>query len=260
MNKAKPETRSPLKGKPLRYPGQSLDEEIERVVNEEGVLWIIVAILGIYFAGVEWVRWAVSGQLHPVFVSLMALGLVVFAAWRIYKAHGRVQTLKLGRDGERVVGQYLDDLREKGYRVFHDLIGDGFNVDHVVISPHGIFTVETKTYSKPRGKDATVKVYDGVLTVNGHSPDRNPLEQAKAQARWVNTVLRESTGKSYAVKPVIVFPGWYVEPISKERGRDVWVLNPKALPTFIGNEPVVLEQQEVMLATYHLSRHIRTTG
>jgi len=42
--------------------------------------------------------------------------------------------------------------------------------------------------------------------------------------------------------------------------REVWVLNPKALPTFIENEPVVLAQEDVMLATYHLSRHIRTTN
>jgi hypothetical protein len=260
MNKAKAETRSPLKDKPLRYPGQSLDEEIDRVLSEEGYMWVTVAVLGIYFAGVEWVRWAMSGQFHPVMVSITVLFVLLLAALKIMKARNKLQTLRLGRDGERAVGQYLDDLREKGYRVFHDLIGDGFNVDHVVISRHGVFTVETKTFSKPRGKEATIKVHDGVITVNVLSPDRNPLDQAKAQAKWVSTVLRESTGKSYPVKPVIVFPGWYVEPMSREGGREVWVLNPKALPTFIDNEPFVLEQQDVMLATYHLSRHIRTTN
>jgi hypothetical protein len=48
------------------------------------------------------------------------------------------------------VGQYLETLRARGYRVLHDLIGDGFNVDHALIGPDSIFTVETKTYHKAR--------------------------------------------------------------------------------------------------------------
>lgn len=44
--------------------------------------------------------------------------------------------LKLARDGEKIVGQYLDDLKEKGNCVLHDIIGENFNVDHVVLSEH----------------------------------------------------------------------------------------------------------------------------
>jgi len=39
---------------------------------------------------------------------------------------------------------------------------------------------------------------------------------------------------------------------------DVWVLNPKALPVFVNNEPIKLKDEEVHLIAYHLSRHIRT--
>ena len=44
-----------------------------------------------------------------------------------------------------------------------------------------------------------------------------------------------TTGKSFAVKPVVLYPGWFVEqrPGSK---RDVWVLNEKAFPKFLANE------------------------
>jgi hypothetical protein len=54
---------------------------------------------------------------------------------------------------------------------------------------------------------------------------------------------------------VIVFPGWFVDPMPKG-AREVWVLNPKALPSFIENEPVVLPQEDVMMAAYYLSRYI----
>ena len=63
-------------------------------------------------------------------------------------------------DWERAVGQTLEALRRKGYRVFHDLIGEGFNLDHVIISEHGVFSVETKTYSKP-AKGGCKIIYNG---------------------------------------------------------------------------------------------------
>ena len=43
----------------------------------------------------------------------------------------------------------LEDLRAQGYAVFHDIPGDGFNVDHALIGPAGIFAIETKTRAKP---------------------------------------------------------------------------------------------------------------
>ncbi|NLV41364.1 MAG: NERD domain-containing protein [Candidatus Hydrogenedentes bacterium] len=253
-------TRSPLKGKPLRNPGQSLDEEITRVLDEEVSIWIVMGAFGLYLAAIEWLRWATEGAFHPVLVSFASLCFLAITAYKVSQSRKKLHNLRLGRDGERAVGQYLDMLREKGYRVFHDVIGEGFNVDHVIVSPHGVFTVETKTFSKPVGKAATVSLRDGEVLIDGLTMDRNPVEQAKAQARWVNQVLRETTGKSFSVRPVIVFPGWFVDQMPKGGSCDVWVLNPKALPTFIENEPVVLEQQDVMLATYHLCRHVRTTN
>lgn len=36
-------------------------------------------------------------------------------------------------EGERAVGQFLEQLREQGFHVFHDVVGTGFNVDHVLV-------------------------------------------------------------------------------------------------------------------------------
>jgi hypothetical protein len=59
-----------------------------------------------------------------------------------------------GRDGEREVAEYLDNLTRRGNYVFHDIPANGFNIDHIVVSTHGIFTLETKAYSKPEHGDA----------------------------------------------------------------------------------------------------------
>ena len=54
------------------------------------------------------------------------------------------KALGLGRDGERVVGQLLENMQPDGYHVLHDLIGEGFNVGHVVIGEPGDDTARAR--------------------------------------------------------------------------------------------------------------------
>ena len=252
--------RSPLKDKPLRVPGQSLDEEIQELFEDKVYPFLAISIVYAVFAAYEWWRWYSKDTFHPIAVSLWALVLVGFTVVRVRKIKRRVAALRLGRDGERAVGQYLELLREKGYRVFHDIVGDKFNLDHVICSPHGIFTIETKTFSKPANRDARI-VFDGSrIRVGGREPDRNPLVQVQAGAKWLQGILKESTGKSYSVRPVVVFPGWFVEATEEGKKSNVWVLEPKALPTFIENQPQRLAQEDMMLASYHLSRFVRASS
>jgi len=84
---------------------------------------------------------------------------------------------------------------------------------------------------------------------------RNPIEQITALAKWVQNILKGSTGKYYPVQPVVLFPGWFVEKMKK--GEKVWVLNPKALPTFIQNNSLAIAPEDVQLAFFHLSRYVR---
>jgi hypothetical protein len=116
-----------------------------------------------------------------------------FAGWRFFVVRRKVQSLRQGRDGERAVGQFLERLRQDGGQVFHDIPGTGFNLDHVVISTHGIYAIETKTWSKP-WPNAQVVVDGKTLTVAGQVPARSPIVQAASAANWLEKLLRESTG------------------------------------------------------------------
>jgi len=59
--------------------------------------------------------------------------------------------------------------------------------------------------------------------IDGVEPDRDPLTQAKAVARRVREILKEQTGQDVPVKPVVLFPGWYVE--VPTRNSEVYVAN-----------------------------------
>lgn len=250
-------SRSPLKDAPLRNPGQSLEEEIQRVVDNQAMapLAAIAALWAI--ALIEWLAvWRELPRQPWTLTAVAVLGSLLF--WvRVSRLRRKVKELKLGRDGERAVGQFLDGLREAGARIFHDVPAEGFNLDHVVVSTRGIFVIETKTITKPSA-DAKI-VYDGEkLTVAGFKPDRDPIRQATAEASWLCRLLKGSTGRELAVRGVVVYPRWWVEQVNKDRPRKVWVLEPKALPKYIENSPIALSPEDVALVAFHLSRYVRS--
>lgn len=144
-------------------------------------------------------------------------------------------------------------LENKGYRIFHDLIGDEFNLDHVIVSEHGVFSIETKTYSKPEKGECKIIYCEKGISINGYKPEKKILIQVLAQKNWLEKQVLKLTGIKLIVKPTVVFPGWYVE--NRKKGNEIWVLEPKALPAYINNSPKVLSKESVRL----ISRYIRCT-
>ena len=119
--------------------------------------------------------------------------------------------------------------------------------------------VETKTHTKP-ASNARV-VHDGErITVAGFTPDRSPVQQATAEAKWLADLLHQSTGKRLPVRGVVLYPGWWVERTNRARHSDVWVLEPKALPAWIENSVASIAPEDVALAAFHLSRYVRGAG
>ena len=249
--------RSPLKSKPLRNPGQSLDEELQRVLDDQVTPYFWFAAVLCLLAALEWFGYLRNAPRQPIVFTAIAGAAVTFVGFRLWQIRKRVQRLKLGRDGERAVGQFLERLRAGGATVYHDVPGDGFNLDHVVIAPQGIFVIETKTWSKP-SPNAKIGFAGDSILVNGRLPERDPVRQVKGEASWLRRMLEESTGKQLPVRGVIVFPGWFVDPMPSEMKKELWVLEPKALPSFIEQEDRVLPDFDVALAAYHLGRYVRT--
>jgi hypothetical protein len=236
-------------------PGQSLDDQIQDLACDRILAPVLSAMLLTVLALMEWYRYLFHVTPTPQLYTAFALIGILWAVWRIKPAIRQLKDLKLGRMGETAVGQYLEEvLRPRKYHVLHDIPGDGFNIDHVIVGPTGIFCVETKTRSKPLRGNPTIQ-YDGEkITVDGFEPDRDPVVQSKASARWLHELLESSTGKKFAIQPVVLFPGWYVEKMPEH--PDVWVLNEKAVPTFVQNAKTPLPPDDVSLIVFHLKRYV----
>ena len=254
--------KTPLTDNPLRLPGQSIDKEIQRVIDDEASPYILISLMVIALTALEWWRWYTNIKLSPNIFTTIAVIVVTFSVYKIIKIKKKLNNLRLGKEGEIAVGQYLELFREKGFKVFHDIVGkkgEEFNIDHVLIGSKGIFTIETKTYSKPSKGKANV-VFDGdKIFINGQESKSDIVSQAKAESNWLTNKLKALTGKTYKVKPVVVFPGWYTENLAKKKAN-LWVLNPKGLLTFLSNAPNVLSREEVQCIANNLSRYIRETN
>ncbi|MBP1741591.1 MAG: hypothetical protein H6Q48_3884, partial [Deltaproteobacteria bacterium] len=209
-------------------------EEIKRLQSEDIGSYVEVMLMFLFLAVLEWARFFLKWPPQPKLFTALALVAFCFAWIKIRKIRNRVRILRQAEEGEKAVGQYLEALREKGYKVLHDIVARKFNLDHVLVGPSGVYVIETKTISKPAKGQAVVE-YDGEkVTVNGHSPDRDPVMQARALSRWLQEFIKDSTGESFKVRPVVIYPGWYVS--DQPKGAEVWVLNPKALPAFLEHE------------------------
>jgi hypothetical protein len=218
--------------------------------------WLVLATVVTVLAGIEWLRWAFNVQPHPALATIGAVLVIAFCIYKAMSYRRRIRALKLGRDGEREVGAMLDELRVEGCIVIHDIIGDNFNLDHVVLSTHGIFTVETKVVSKPTGKPKIT--YDGQkVMVDGSGDHTAAVDQALAEAAWLRQLCASLTGKNYTVQPVVVFPGWWVENVKAPRQCPAWVLNPKALGKVIASTTETIPEAEFHALVHHLRQHVQ---
>ena len=252
--------RSPLKAPPLREAGQSIRDSIFDIAFGRLLpsLWLCTLLWALVLEAAlrQQLRWTPSAQAY----GAVAVAFSILAAFQFLHARRRLRALQLGRDGERIVAEFLDRaLLPLGARVLHDIPANGFNLDHVVIAPQGVFVIETKTRSKPPRTDARVTLTDVGLLIAGRAPDRDPITQVVAASRWVSQLLAESTGQAVTARGVVVFPGWYVEPMTRQwlNAQRPWVLEPKSLPAFLNYEPPVLSDREVAMFANHLARYVR---
>ena len=248
--------RSPLQSAPLRLPGQSIGEEIFDVGYDGLFAPLLLALFMAVIAGLDWWRYVFDLKLNPWISTGATVVVASYAAVRARRSVKQLRQLKLGRDGERAVAQYLEWFRTAGFFVFHDVPNDDANIDHVLIGPRGMFTIETKTVSKPARGECKVRVTGAKIYANGVLMTRDPLVQAKAQARWLSNFMGEAQFKAF-VQPVVVFPGWFVEPFDM-KSAGVWVLPPKALDKFVEQEPERFTRDEVRAMSSALSSFIRS--
>lgn len=154
---------------------------------------------------------------------------------------------RIGADGEEVVAAQLKKLGD-GWRVLHAVpVGDrGSDIDHVIIGPPGVFTLNAKNHP-----DARIWVRGNTFKVNGQNVPyvRNSRHEAQRAAR----LLTAASGLPVEARGVVVIYGATGGLTIKEQPDDVRVIARRQVVGWLRKQPVLLTAEQVA----HIYEHAR---
>lgn len=192
-------------------------------------LFLSFVLLGAFLASL------ILGSGTWVFGMLFVASLIsVIVYWK--KGLRRVESFFRGARGEERVAALLASMPDP-YHIFNDFEAGNDRVDHVVIGPTGVFSVETKSW---RG---TVEVVEGHVLVNGALPSRDPLAQAQREADKVRAAIGR-LGFDVTVSPVVCFASDTFASDTAQCGS-VKIVNAAAIGEWFASQPETLPLSEL---------------
>ncbi|WP_286177437.1 nuclease-related domain-containing protein [Stieleria mannarensis] len=205
---------NPLTRTLLRSPGHSLRKKIDELdleIDSIITAWMLLpAFTFSAHLSDSYFRGAPESAVRIVAGIIAAVGISVVVGRMLIKRLDELRQYKLGLEGELATGQELDQLMLEGCRVFHDIPFPYGNIDHVVVSRSGVFTVNTKMRGKPKEGDANAEIVVDHIKDEIRFPDftwRIPSKQLETESRWLSQHLSAATGKA-------------IELVRKLRGSD----------------------------------------
>lgn len=158
-----------------------------------------------------------AGFTSTVFV-LAELAVIAGLLWLDRRTIPAMQRWRRGASGEEHVGRILDGLAREGWLAIHDVDTGRGNIDHILIGPGGVLSIETKSHP-------------GRIRVE--AIDERMLRQAYAQSKQLERLIE------HPVSPLLVFSCAYLNrPVSRQRG--VVVLPARLLERHLGRRDAIL--------------------
>lgn len=261
--------KTPFTGKLLRPPGESLREELVRL--DDKITENLIAFLAMCaWLGVTTYNVQFHGRTGLIIgmgvLCLIGYGSCSYFAIRIFRLGRLRRDYNLGFLGERAVGEELNRMMAKGYEVYHDVQFEGrpgsknFNIDHVIVGPGGIFSIETKTRRKQvkKGSDSPRNIveFDGNRLTFPWGSDDFGIKQARENAKHLASWLLQAVGGELDVVPVLALPGWSVD--RKGRG-DVRVVSGREICSAFpaANSKAVLAPDQIKRIAFQLEQRCR---
>jgi hypothetical protein len=225
--------RSPIENRPIYGAGEQLRKRVEDLGDDLMASMAMLFFLGPYFVAV-WAlqRVDLAGVKFRFGDYLLMSGFAVLAAgviWRVLHHSKQRRMANAGLKAELYTAQELNRLMAMGCTVLHDVPGEQFNIDHVVIGPRAVYAIETKSVRKPASNDAKdyFKVaYDGQRLRFPDFSDEKRLQQTKRQADWLSSYLQQTLKRKVPVIPALALPGWWIETQGAPYSHEVRVFNP----------------------------------
>lgn len=188
----------------------------------------------LYISALKWIALAfavaIAGRLLlPVHVFITIATLIAFPI-----ILGKSANFFMGAFGEWLVTKELCQL-DDNYFIVNDINLPGMQVDHTLICPKGIFTIETKTYLGKIYGNGNDKYWNQYI--NGFGIKRySPIKQGRGHSVKLYELL-EQKGLSHRIDTIVVFTG--LAEVS---------VNPKPIPVLYRKQLLnyILQQRDIL--------------
>ncbi|TWU21719.1 Nuclease-related domain protein [Novipirellula galeiformis] len=204
---------NPLTRALLRAPGHSLRKRIDDLeidVDSLMIAWVLLLpLLCVFHLFDSYVRETPGSISRLVLEGLLIVGASIIIGRNLKKKLDGLRHYKLGLEGELAIGQELDQLMLEGCRVFHDILFPYGNIDHVVVSRSGVFTVNTKMRGKPKKGEGKAEIVVDHEKDEIRFPDfkwRIPNKQLQTESRWLSQHLSAAMGETIEAEPILALP------------------------------------------------------
>jgi hypothetical protein len=189
-------------------------------------------------------------------LALLSLMLLIS---RITRAIPRLKILAEERTQSQQFPTALERAAKGSGAVYHEVRGIGFEVDHVLVTPAGIFAISIEVIHQPPGHEASA-LFDGeFLHIEGAYALREPVARSKVVARCLADVVKEWAGFSYKVRPVLIVPGWTIHR-PRPLGSESWACDPSEFLTYVAKQRAILEPSELNTIRNALGEIVRNAA
>ncbi len=119
---------------------------------------------------------------------IFALAGILTLALALITAADRIKRKQIGKIGEELVSKRLRRLPRHGYLCYGDVCVGGTQLDHVVLTEHGIFVIEVKNYSGVVRGDLRASEWTH-FRGNSRREFQNPLHQNAGHIKALSRAL-----------------------------------------------------------------------
>lgn len=217
-----------------RIQGESLQAKIreyEFKILEQVIFPLYFGIVSLFAWGLS-LGWMTFNYITATICTIVMLFFIIRSYRKIKKLRWTLDKYRKGLEGERLVGETLNQLSGDTTYVFHDIPGERFNVDHIIVSTRGVYVIETKHFDRNLCHEF---FFDGSMVYrllkNGKRfPCPKLLPQIDGEAQFIRQEIEKRAEIKLPVIKVAILIGSFIHNDGKL--NDYWLLNEKAFVKF----------------------------
>ena len=250
-----------------RIQGEGLQEKIRGIefdIYEAcmfPVFFVIMTIfLWLFCLDLKWIQFnAITASVFTVISIIISIR----SYRKVKNLRKSLNNYRKGLEGERLVGEVLNKLSNDSCYVFHDIPGERFNVDHIIVSTRGVFAIETKHFDRSKCHEFS---FDGNMVYRQMKDGSlflcpKLLPQMDGEARFIQNEIENRTELKIPVIKIAVLVGCFIHtPAENEADKNMkkyfskyWIVNEKLLPSMFLEEKEIYDDSVVK----HIASHIK---